>query len=545
MTPVACASSGSASNDLHPFEHLAVELSSCFSALLPEDVDGAVARALCDVGAAFGVDECTLIAFGEAGATRVVHSWTAIPLAPCTDQDIAQMKWLVQRLTRNAVVTITPSSDLPHAAEHDLECVQRSGLAARLAIPVVVGARVAFGLIVGSRHRHADWAVPVVERLRMVGEILGGGLARLWLEESPGRRAAVLEPVAEPPELEGQPASHEPQGQQVTGRIIGTSLPLRVALSRLEQVAPLDATVLLLGETGTGKELFASALHDASRRRANRLVRVNCAALPASLIESELFGHERGAFTGAISMRQGRFELADGGTIFLDEVGDLAPELQAKLLRVLQEGEFERVGSSKTRRVDVRVIAATHVDLEQAVADGRFRADLYYRLSVFPIILPALRERPEDIPPLVWFFIQRHQRHFGRRITSVPGDVMQVLQRHDWPGNVRELENIVARAMIRSTCGILELDAAPGASPGRPAPPVRTPPADIGDTLDALQRSHIERVLRECGWRINGAGNAAVRLGLHPNTLRFRMKKLGVVIPRRELRAASSEAHPG
>jgi chemotaxis protein methyltransferase CheR len=310
-------------------------------------------------------------------------------------------------------------------------------------------------------------------------------------------------------------------------QIIGESGSFRLALTRLAQVAPLDATVLLLGETGTGKELFARALHYRSRRRDRTLVRVNCAALPPSLIESELFGHERGAFTGAVTTRQGRFELADGGTIFLDEIGDLAPELQAKLLRVLQEGEFERVGSSKARHVDVRVIAATHVNLEQAVADGRFRADLYYRLSVFPITLPPLRARPEDVPQLVWFFIHRHQRGLGRRITRVPADVMQALQRHAWPGNVRELENVIERAMIGSSDGTLQLD-----DPLR-RDPSGHPTAPVGDTLDAVQRCHIERVLRECGGRINGAGNAAVRLGVHPNTLRFRIKKLGVVIPER------------
>jgi transcriptional regulator with GAF, ATPase, and Fis domain len=243
-------------------------------------------------------------------------------------------------------------------------------------------------------------------------------------------------------------------------------------------------------------------------------------------------------------MRQGRFELADGGTIFLDEIGDLPPELQAKLLRVLQEGEFERVGSSKTRRVDVRVIAATHVDLETAVAEERFRADLYYRLSVFPVNLPPLRERPEDIPRLVWHFIEGHQRKLAQRITSVPAEVMEALQRHDWPGNVRELENVIERAMIRTSTTTLQLDH-----------PLRVGPrrggvarlASCSDTLDDVQRCHIERVLRECGGRINGAGNAAVRLGIHPNTLRFRIKKLGLVIPARRpgVPAAPSAARPG
>jgi formate hydrogenlyase transcriptional activator len=226
-------------------------------------------------------------------------------------------------------------------------------------------------------------------------------------------------------------------------------------------------------------------------------------------------------------MRQGRFELADGGTIFLDEIGDLSAEIQAKLLRVLQEGEFERVGSSRTRKVDVRVIAATHRDLEADVASGRFRADLYYRLSVFPIALPALRERREDIPRLAWFFIHRHQRDLGRRIAKVPQDVMQALQQHAWPGNVRELENVIERAMIRSAGDTLELDEALG----RRTTGAHTTSSEM---LDDIQRAHIESVLAASGWKVNGARNAAERLGIHPNTLRFRMKKLGIIAPCRD-----------
>jgi transcriptional regulator with GAF, ATPase, and Fis domain len=239
------------------------------------------------------------------------------------------------------------------------------------------------------------------------------------------------------------------------------------------------------------------------------------------LIESELFGHEKGAFTGAVGLRQGRFELAEGGTIFLDEIGDLPFEMQGKLLRVLQEGEFERVGSSRTRRVDVRVIAATHHNLEAAVAADRFRPDLFYRLSVFPISVPPLRERREDIPSLVWFFIHHHQRELGRRIAKVPTHVMNALHDHDWPGNVRELENVVERALIRSSGDTLQLDETFAGQPrGRMAP--------ANGTLDDMQRAHIESTLEQCGWRINGVGNAAERLGVHPNTLRFRMKKLGI-----------------
>jgi transcriptional regulator with GAF, ATPase, and Fis domain len=520
--------------DASPFERLAVGLSSCFSTVEADDVDDAVAHALEKIGTTFGVDECTLVAFAERGATTVAGSWALEPGAPCGDQDLASMPWLVQRLTRNAVVATTPASDLPHAATQDRAHAERTGFTARLAVPVAIGARVAYALMLGSRHRHGEWPAPIVERLRLMGEIIGAGLKRIRQEEALRGGQADAVRVADPASGDAVYLQEEARNQTEADQIIGESPTLRIALSRLSQVAPLDATVLLLGETGTGKELFARALHDRSRRRQRTLIRVNCAALPASLIESELFGHERGAFTGAVAMRQGRFELADGGTIFLDEIGDLTPELQAKLLRVLQEGEFERVGSSKTRRVDVRIIAATHVDLEKAVAEGRFRADLYYRLSVFPITLPALRDRRDDIPQLVWFFIHRRQRDLGRRIARVPAAVVQALQAHDWPGNVRELENVIERAMIRSADGTLQLDDPLRADPRRR---IETPLC--GETLDAVQRSHIERVLRECGGRINGAGNAAIRLGLHPNTLRFRIKKLGVVMPQRRSGAAA------
>jgi transcriptional regulator with GAF, ATPase, and Fis domain len=305
--------------------------------------------------------------------------------------------------------------------------------------------------------------------------------------------------------------------------LVGESEAMRRVLHCIEQVAPTDATVLVLGETGTGKELVARAIHAHSARSRRALIKVNCAALPGTLIESELFGHERGAFTGAFARKIGRFELANGGTIFLDEIGDLAPELQAKLLRVLQDGEFERVGSPTTLRTDARVIAATNRDLRSGIETGAFRADLYYRLMVFPIELPPLRERREDIPSLVSHLVAKHEGRMRQRVRRIPQPVMSMLMAYPWPGNVRELENVIERALILSTDGILHVEALDRESTrvafGAP----------VSERLDDAERDHIVRVLGECGWRVKGAGSAADRLGLKPSTLRSRMKKLGIV----------------
>ncbi len=303
--------------------------------------------------------------------------------------------------------------------------------------------------------------------------------------------------------------------------IVGQSRAIREVFKAVETVAPTDTTVLITGETGTGKELVARALHELSTRREKTLMKVNCAAMPAGLIESELFGHERGAFTGAISRRVGRFEMADGGTLFLDEIGDLPPELQAKLLRVLQEGEFERVGGSSTIRVDVRVVAATNRDLEKALAEGTFRSDLYYRLKVFPIRLPSLRERREDIPLLVTYFAGKYGARMQKRIETVPQTAMVTLRAYSWPGNVRELENVIERAVILSRGAELEL---------REWLPKRggDPPRTRLQTLDELQRDYISQVLELTGSRVRGPGGAAAFLGIKPTTLEARMKKLGI-----------------
>ena len=316
---------------------------------------------------------------------------------------------------------------------------------------------------------------------------------------------------------------------------MGQSPALGRVLERVSQVAPTSSSVLLLGETGTGKELLAQAIHERSPRKARAFIKVNCAALPASLIETELLGHEKGAFTGAIAAHPGRFELADGGTLFLDEIGDLAVELQSKLLRVLQDGEVQRLGATRSRKVDVRLVAATNQDLERAMAEGRFRRDLYYRLSVFPIQIPPLRERREDIPLITWAFVERRQKDLGRRIEQIPRDVMDALVAYDWPGNVRELENVLERALILSPGKALRLDD-PLRAPGRafvaePPAMASSPGTESDRSFDAMAREHVRAVLERCAWRINGPGGAAEVLAVHPNTLRSRMKRLGLARP--------------
>jgi formate hydrogenlyase transcriptional activator len=308
--------------------------------------------------------------------------------------------------------------------------------------------------------------------------------------------------------------------------IVGKSAALRAVLSQVEIVAPTDSTVLIFGETGTGKELVARAIHEASERRGRALVKVNCAAIPTGLLESELFGHEKGAFTGAIAQRIGRFELAHRGTLFLDEVGDIPSALQPKLLRVLQEQEFERLGSTRTIRVDVRVVAATNADLAEKVADRQFREDLYYRLNVFPVVMPPLRNRREDIALLVHHFVRKFARRMKRRIETIPAAAMKALQKHDWPGNVRELENFVERAVILSRGADLEPPLAELEPQGNP--PAATS-ADDSITLAEAEREHILRALKDTNGVIGGPAGAAARLGTKRTTLQYRMKKLGIV----------------
>jgi len=375
------------------------------------------------------------------------------------------------------------------------------------------------------------WPEDTLECLAAVGRVLFNALYRRQAELEAEQALAEIQELKNRLLVENETMRQEVEVFYSDDELIGNSHAFRATIYQAQQVAPVDSSVLLLGETGTGKGLIARRIHELSKRSQRPLVTVNCASLPASLIESELFGHEKGAFTGAISRKIGRFELAHGGTLFLDEVGDLPIELQTKLLRVLQDHEFERVGSSTTITTDVRIIAATNRNLDLLIEQGDFRADLYYRLGVFPIRTPPLRERRIDIPLLVWFFISELEHRLGKKFDKISTDSMNILTVYHWPGNIRELKNVIERAMILSPSPTLELGD--WFSEDTPLTDTSTQVDERnGETIEEVERAHIEKVLKACGWKVHGTGGAAERLGLKRTTLQSRMKKLGIERPR-------------
>jgi formate hydrogenlyase transcriptional activator len=399
----------------------------------------------------------------------------------------------------------------PAFLEH--EALVQGGLRSAVSVPMTVKGKIIGTLHAGSRVCGA-YGADEASLLLALAEQVGLAIENLLAYEEIAALKAHLEE-------ENVYLQEEVRTEAAFGDVIGQSPQILAVLAGVRKVAKTDSTVLVTGETGTGKELIVRAIHDLSRRKDKLLVKVNCAALPAGVIESELFGHERGAFTGALTRKVGRFELANRGTLFLDEVGDLPLELQAKLLRVLQEGEFERVGGTQTLKVDVRLIAATNRDLERAVAEGRFRADLYYRLNVFPIVIPPLRKRLQDVPRLARHFAMLYASKMGKNVGPLNADVLERLAAYAWPGNVRELQNVIERAVILSPNGRFELgDFAAAPAAGSPKSEARS--------LEDVERQHIVAVLEETGWRVSGDRGAATILGLKRTTLEARMKKLGI-----------------
>jgi transcriptional regulator with GAF, ATPase, and Fis domain len=375
-----------------------------------------------------------------------------------------------------------------------------------------------------DHHKVIQCNIRDITERKLIGESLKKSHNELERQAVELRTAlSEIQAMKEQLEVENIYFRHESKMKHQNENIIGQSDGLKYVLYRAEQVAPTNTTILILGETGTGKELIAAAIHNMSPRKERPLFTVNCAALPANLIESELFGRERGAFTGADSRRIGRFEVANGSTLCLDEIGELPLELQAKLLRVIQHHEFERLGSSQTIKIDVRIVATTNRDLDEEVRQGRFRQDLFYRLNVFPITVPPLRQRKDDIPLMVGSFIERFSRKLGKKITSISKETMKTLQDYPWPGNVRELESIIERAVILSPGPVLQLVDKLKISSPQISSAVRT--------LEETERNQILKILAETGWRIEGNDGAAAILGLHASTLRARMHKIGIVRP--------------
>lgn len=504
------------------FETLVIDLTSRFSGLPTEETEESVRQSLAQLVQLLGTDRATLVELPGDPSVIVTSFSHAVGEAPSFPEGSAlDLPYYWQQVAAGTpLIWNRLPDDLPAEAIAERAYVEQTGFRSNLTVPIMVGGRYTCALASGTFAEFRDWTPGDIAGVRTVGQLIAGALARQRAEMELRRISERLE--AENLYLREETLVHH----DFTG-IVGKTPVLRHVLDQVSLVAGTDASVLLLGETGTGKELLATAIHERSTRRKQSFVKVNCAAIPTALVESELFGHERGAFTGATATRIGRFELAHEGTLLLDEIGDLPLETQAKLLRVLQDGRFERLGSTATRQADVRIIAATNRALEQAVRAGRFREDLYYRISAFPIQVPPLRERRADIPLLVWSFVERRQAGLGRRITRISRASMQALQAYDWPGNVRELENVLERALILSPGRELVIEGMLGTATG---------PAGL--TMADVERAHIASVLEQAGWRINGSGNAAEVLGLHPNTLRFRMKKLGIRRPARSGSAA-------
>ena len=508
------------------FEVLISNLSARFVNVPADQVDREIEEALRKVRAFFDVDRCGLFeVFPEIGEIRLTHLDMAdgIQPVPMRIDYLRLFPWSGDRIVGHQEIMELHTRDYPPEASVDRRSAEAMGVKTTLRIPLLFQGAVRQLIVINAVREEKVWPKEYIPRLRLVGEIFVNVLEHKRAEEMLRRSLEEVRSLKDRLAAESVYLQKEIQEAMPRGGVIGESEAIRKVLALVGQVAPRDSTVLITGETGTGKELVARAIHELSPRRTRVMVKVNCAGLPPSLIESELFGREKGAYTGALSRQAGRFEIADGSTLFLDEVGDLTPELQVKLLRVLQEGEFERLGSTKPIRVNVRLIAATNRDLEKEVRNGKFRQDLFYRLNVFPITIPPLRERPGDIPMLVWYFLHDFEEKMGVRIRKVPKGAMDALVRYPWPGNIRELRNVIERGVITSAGDTLRLQQ-PMVPQGR----------DAGhSTLADAERRMILATLERTGGRIKGARGAAEILGVKPSTLYSRMRKAGIS-PRKE-----------
>jgi transcriptional regulator with GAF, ATPase, and Fis domain len=521
--------------ELRRFEQLVAEIAADFVGQPPELVDNKIESALGQVCKCLQLDLGTLMQWSDSDRSylEVTHEWGS----PATEgphfkgfQVGKEFRYLFDRLRSGDSYLVNQIDEFGQGAELERQTCEKIGIKSVLWVPFGQKDEVEGFVALNSLNESRTWSEDIVQHLRLIGEVFAHALTHRYADLELKNAYEEISKLKSKLEIENKELRAELSHQPNNSELIGNSLTVQRLVQQIKQVAPTDSTVLLQGETGTGKNVVAGTIHNLSQRKKQALITVDCTALPAPLIESELFGHEKGAFTGAVSRKLGRFELANKGTLFLDEIGELPLELQAKLLRVLQDGEFERVGSSATQIVDVRVIAATNRDLELLVSQGKFRADLFYRLSVFPVNIPPLRDRPDDIPLLVWFFAQKLRGRVGKRFDTLSQEDINRLMEYDWPGNVRELSNLVERAMILSSGPTLEFGnilPKPNLSAGIVTPSIPY----SGSRLEDIERDHIKQVLEECNWRVRGDDGAAERLGLKRSTLQSRMKKLGIERP--------------
>ncbi|PWU19615.1 MAG: Fis family transcriptional regulator [Verrucomicrobia bacterium] len=517
------------------FDRLAFDMLARFANLPVREVEKELERGLRQVCEFMQLDRACLWRKAGVGSGSFVLTQcctvtprTAAEPGPCSKAFEDLFPWLAAQVAAGRTVALGSQQDLPLAAAPDRESLAQWSAKSSAIIPLLVAGDVSGVLSFDMIEQSRPWPAFLVQRLEFTAEVVAIGVARLIQDEKVREAEQALQKFSVEikvlkDRLDGEkvPLQTETRLSQTHKEIVGRGSAIVEVLRQVEQVAPVDCTVLITGETGSGKELIARAIHRLSSRKDRLMLSVNCAAMPATLVESELFGRERGAFTGALTSQVGRFEAADGSTVFLDEIGELSPETQAKLLRVLQEGEFERLGSPKTHKVNVRVIVATNKDLEKEVQQGRFRRDLYYRLSVFPIHVPPLRERVEDIPSLVSAFVAEFSSRMSKKVSQIPQKSLELLQQHPWPGNIRELRNIIERGMILSNSGTLVLPNL-GESSTLPLNPT---------SLEDVEREHIRKILGETGWRVKGPYGAAKRLQVNPSTLYSRMAKLGIRRP--------------
>jgi formate hydrogenlyase transcriptional activator len=515
-----------ATSDQMGIERLIADLAARFVTMDADAIDDSVVDSMRQIAEVLQLDRALMWRQDPDQASAVAsHYWIKHPQPSVPEPlQLASGPFIAAKLEAGEAAWFTRIDEVPDPVDRDalLQHELRSAAVVPMALSgVAAGVRGA--LAFGSSTTECEWAPAIIEQLRIVSGVFGQALARKTSEKALQRALGELYQLRERMTEEDVQCRPTVKVLGASRLIVSEGAAIRDVLAQVEQVAPTPSTVLLLGETGVGKQVFAETIHELSQRHQRQMIRVSCAAIPSALIESELFGRERGAYTGALTRQIGRFETANQSTLFLDEIGELSAEVQVKLLRVLEERVIERLGSPQPIKVDVRIIAATNRNLEKAVEDKSFREDLFYRLNVFPIVVPPLRERVEDIPGLVWEFVNEFSKSLGKPIESISKESMRQLQLYPWPGNVRELRNVIERAVIIAT--------GPRLTVAMPQPAVGRQP-QASSTLKNLEIEHIRATLMSTNWRIRGAGGAAERLGLKPTTLETRMAKLGVTRPK-------------